>query len=442
MNVERGLNLGQYGYRAVTLNASSVCNLKCAYCFQPKVPSVMYRNNEKTKEWLRSGKFIEDILYVFGDQIEDLTFWGGEPSINFPLITPWMDRVFKSFPKLKHIFYSTNISTERLAQNTVDLIKTIEDCKKRLNRKLDFQIQFSLDGPENLNKRVGVTSRELVDNISYVLKNAGTTDCLMFLKPTHDIDNIRWLSDMDNLISYYQFFDDCYSEWEQYSSNYPTGGEICTFVAPGNYTQEDGRVFEKYTKNYYDEYFLNYKFKHKMGRFNQISKWVKGVTYKLPGSITAEFMGNIYGCTGCSAGLYNLGLDCNGYIHICHDTFFFDPETVSVCSSDDYSLSAFEEVYGYPFSNFWDHIYNKAIMNISEPVKLIRMLSVVKDMARSIATRAQYYHLLINELARSGQINERYLNPHYGTLAEAFFMFGGTNCVINNLWQYGRREEI
>ena len=63
------------GVIAVSLYFTGSCDLQCTYCFQPKIKNHMKDENDKIREWLKSGKMEEDVLRVFGENIEALALW-------------------------------------------------------------------------------------------------------------------------------------------------------------------------------------------------------------------------------------------------------------------------------------------------------------------------------------------------------------------------------
>ncbi|MGN0273408.1 MAG: radical SAM protein [Chordicoccus sp.] len=126
------------------LELTGECNLRCGYCiYQDHHPD--YRgfthNNMAEEVALRS---INHILEDFTDNEFALTFYGGEPLYNFPLMRKCIDHVLNIRPDIKlGISFTTNLT-----------LMTDEMIEYFSNLSVDsLDIMCSLDGPQELHDR-------------------------------------------------------------------------------------------------------------------------------------------------------------------------------------------------------------------------------------------------------------------------------------------------
>ena len=160
----------------------------------------MSENNKKIIDWIRSGDMENDILKYFGPDIEYIQLWGGETAINLPYLVDRLSSIYSKFTKLTAINYSTNISTKQLAKNTVDTICRIHELNKSFNRSVQINVQFSIDGPPEVNDkdRIGSSAVEIMENITYVLKSVRSIyeeapgTFRFSSKSTMSADTLRW----------------------------------------------------------------------------------------------------------------------------------------------------------------------------------------------------------------------------------------------------------
>jgi hypothetical protein len=96
-------------------------------------------NNDEVIHSIKSRKIWENVPL----EIEDLSLWGGEPTINLDYLIDDLDYIVNRFKNLKKIMFSTNL---------IDIAPVKRFIKKveLYNFKLD--VQFSIDGPPELTK--------------------------------------------------------------------------------------------------------------------------------------------------------------------------------------------------------------------------------------------------------------------------------------------------
>lgn len=440
-----------YGYVAANIYFVGTCNLKCVYCFQPKICDTMSSVNKKIVNWIESGDMEDDIEKYIGKNVESFSLWGGEPSINLPHLINRLPYIYDRFPKLNSIFYSTNISTRKLAQNSIDLVNEItrlnEVYRKYGRSPLKVNIQISIDGPPEVNDpgRIGSSALDILDNVTYLLQelNKIPKENRHFTingKSTMSADTIRWfMQDNDkygtNLEYHFRFFDEYHYKWSQFCDFYPILGGI-TLVYPGNYTQEDGKIYSEMTK-----VLLSKEFREKDWKIipNLGTQTYSRIVNSYSILNNTRFKTNSYelmsNCS-CSAGRSCAGISYDRKFHWCQSTYFFDDEVNSKIVENNL-ISEFEKSYGFSFKNFNNYVKDVEVVSYNDDLKLARSLNLTDKFWTNSSTRLQYFDMIIRELAIAGQIDECFLDKDWRNLAIAYLLYGGNECPADNTWEHG-----
>lgn len=430
------------GYESVNLYFSAICNLRCKYCFQPKVAGINKDTNKKVIEWISSGRLEDDILDLFGKDITNISLWGGEPSINLPYLTERIPEYFKKFPKLRNINFSSNVSRKNLCNNIIDLIKKVSEENIKSNRCMSIDVQFSIDGPPEINdfNRVGSKAEKIIDNITYICKKIKDIDPRYYnlsIKATTSKESLKWMMTNNNLEYYYDFFNEHQKHWESIiGDKAPYGGTCIYFVYPGNFTKEDGILFYELCKKQNSKEFKE-KYKDCNVIFeNQISLRIKKCLSTIRAGYYRPYKGEMLSICSCCAGKSSLGLTESGNIHICQATYMFDDNVIKYIE-DNNIVSDFESTQGFSFRNFKNVIQNNIVVSKNDKVRLYRLLNNMKVFCSDIATKIQYFEVMIPQLAMAGQIDKKYLDSKYRDLAIAYLLFGGHECPADNIWEFG-----
>jgi len=80
------------------------------YCIIPKNVKAQSAINRKIIQAIESGEFL-DLLYGLNPDLEHLSLWGTEPTLNMPVFikTNFFDKLLERFPKLANFNLSTNL---------------------------------------------------------------------------------------------------------------------------------------------------------------------------------------------------------------------------------------------------------------------------------------------------------------------------------------------
>lgn len=368
---------------------------------------------------------------------------GGEPSINLPYLIDRLPSIYNKFPKLREFQYSTNISTLALARNTSHFIEKVNDLNKENNRKVKIDLQFSIDGPPELNdyNRIGAKAETITENISYVLGRLPKEIPLhLHIKGTQSSDNLKWLVEGDNLLRYYKYFDNWNYKWEREfpGKPIPDSSTFLTFVYPGNFTQSDGEVFKRLVeKQNSKEFQESYDWKSKKITFdNQVTSRIKEALRVLRRGYYRDYKGEMLGNCTCCAGRSCRGLTRGGFYHVCHTTYMFNTNTLKYIE-DNNLVTEFKEKEGFSFRSFNDVMKDNTVVLMNDELRFSRILYKLNQFHQDLTPRIQYLEIMLSSLACVGQISECYKKPQWRDLAIAYLIFGGNECPVNNIWEFG-----
>lgn len=395
--------------------------------------------NKEILKWISSGEMEKDILKFFGEEVETLSLWGGEPTVN---LIPFADRlkeIKKTLPKFNKISFSTNISTKSLSENIIYLMEKSNEIFLE-DAEFSLDIQFSLDGPSDFNDcaRIGSYSNEIVENIDTVLKEANKLEMknniFFSAKATHSKENIKRLSEYSELFSYFSFFDKAYEKWSESFDRYPNRAHTITLVYPGKYTKEDGENYLRLLKNL--EKIKKIKWKKINSFENQLEERVFQAFITIDRKNFRPFKGEFFSSFNCSAGDGFLGLSYDGKLHICQGSFFLDEGAIEEIESKKLS-TVFEESLGYSFKNYYKYIKNIAVVEGEDRLSYLRFLSGLEKFRQGVNLRFQYAKIMIPLLVASGDILDKYLQEKEADILSLIFTIGSFSCPSANIWEFG-----
>lgn len=161
--------------KSLTLITSSVCNLDCSYCFLHK--NQAYKEYDKAiHAAFQNGTYLQNVVNTFKtmnwdcNNIDQLSFWGGETLTHIENIRQQLPIIFKHFPNIESILISTNFSI-----NIEKFVNFLIDLDKIITHPITIRLQLSIDGPNNTTMRL--TGHNVKEEI--YLKNIETLCNLM-----------------------------------------------------------------------------------------------------------------------------------------------------------------------------------------------------------------------------------------------------------------------
>lgn len=227
---------------ALELFISSICNLNCKYCYIPK--------SERMAE---IHKDIEKFIQNFSAPnccrgIEYLGLWGAEPTLSSESLVRNIDKILSNFSNLKQISFSTNGTN---LDKLVSLVKAI------LERDIEAEIQFSLDGPEfinAMNRGKGLTNKVL-NNLKEFIKIFNKIDFNPALKirfkSTITIQNMEYMLSQGLVQDFINFWVTVEKEVKDLIKNdhiIYIPSSLFTLEVPGRYSSSDGKLFAKFLR--------------------------------------------------------------------------------------------------------------------------------------------------------------------------------------------------
>lgn len=133
----------------VTLQVTRDCNFSCRYCLYASNSQVERAHEKKNMSW-KTAKGAIDYMYAHSADAQEvyLSFYGGEPLLNFPLIKKavlYSEELFR----IKPVNYNMTINGALLSDNILHFLV-----------KYNFDLTISLDGTREIHN----SHRRFLDN--------------------------------------------------------------------------------------------------------------------------------------------------------------------------------------------------------------------------------------------------------------------------------------
>lgn len=248
------------------------------------------------------------------EKMEEMQIWGGEPFLAMHRAYYTIEECIKYFPNFSKLMVSTNMVSEQFFKEFWGLINTFG---KYPNRKFEFRLQLSCDGPTKINdanRGQGVTEKieqvfkTLVDESAYKVPENVTIKAHM--KPTLDSKSISELQTKELVLDYFKFFETFYGYWfEHKNDRFLFSLPIPNTACPSPHTQQDGINFANYcrlTREIEKDKTLKY--------YKNITSFVRKV------DTSTAILSNK--CRGhCGNGRSTIGLLPDDMISCCHNGF-------------------------------------------------------------------------------------------------------------------------
>lgn len=254
----------------IELTTTDGCNCNCSYCFEVCHKHI---NNDRVEN--RQLELIMDLSRNL-DKTKysgiNISFWGGEPFLNYM----FMDKIFRETSKYSFITY--HIYTNG---TLIDNIKNIFESSYFNDIYDRVHIQFSYDGEPHHTLKRGYNTDILFKTVEYIF-NKGI--CFDF-KATLSLDSLDMIPSIwDSYLELYNKYN-----WIYYS---PTLDTTNKFI-------ENSENFSTWKKSINEIAKKEYKFFLEHGRFLS-SFFNRGkLVCNLSDSIFLHSDGNMYNCHGC-----------------------------------------------------------------------------------------------------------------------------------------------
>ena len=235
----------------LSIIASGKCNLRCSYCFLCKTKDTTQILDEEIINGLKDHTYLQRVLTALNwydykpEDVERLSFWGGEPTINLPTWTEYFSGWMKALPKLTDLNFITNATFP--PQNMIDFIQTVD---ANAEHPMHVILQVSLDGPDPYTlKGRGISAQKITDNLKEFIKLFNQlylihTDLVVFFKSTLQIDDlIEALGSIENATAYYGWWQSLIHDLEYLSISKNIRGffaDAVNYAYMEDYTQRQG----------------------------------------------------------------------------------------------------------------------------------------------------------------------------------------------------------
>ena len=133
----------------IALITSLGCSLKCEYCYLAKdEEKIKHLELQKANiQALQDGTFVKNVRHVLvesqisPESINEIAFWGMEPTLTLKYITQNINQWFELFPNWNFCFFSTNGQ-----QNYQDIFNFAQAASEYCITIFNMDIQVSYDG--------------------------------------------------------------------------------------------------------------------------------------------------------------------------------------------------------------------------------------------------------------------------------------------------------
>ena len=126
----------------IVLELTEACNLRCEYCIYNEHHPDYRGFSTKNMNFETAKRSIDLILNDYEGEEFALSFYGGEPLVNFPLLKECIEYTRNTYPDIK-LSYSFTTNLTLLTSEMVEYFKTLED----------IDILCSLDGPKEMHDK-------------------------------------------------------------------------------------------------------------------------------------------------------------------------------------------------------------------------------------------------------------------------------------------------
>lgn len=424
---------------AGSIFSSALCPLNCKYCYIPKTDTMRKLQNEIIDKF-KNKTFVRSLKKTYGQNLEHLSLWGAEPTLNLNLIGKTIIELTKTFPKLRGISFSTSLMTNP------NLIFNFIQILDKTGKKIKFDCQISLDGPNFISdtNRIKGASQKVPENFFYLIKelnklNLKNVDIFFNFKPTLTLENIKLLN-KNKIKEYFYFFEKIFQRYKKLNKNKKinlTCSSSPSLTLPGKYTSSDGKVLAIFFKNLREIAKKNKKnnyWQHTQKTLNlYVKRFERLINYQKYIFIKPQMF-------TCSGGDSHFGLGIKNDLHICHRTFFLNSEeyTRSILNQkniDNWDISLLQK------GNI-DLVNKQYITDIKNEKNKIRIFYILRNHHDFTRLKNSYIVSMLKELALAKQADKEFLKNNELCLVFAIFINSALNCPTESLLNTGTTHFI
>lgn len=308
-------------YKVLVLYPSATCNLNCTYCYIDKSPVLKQIDEILDRSFATDYyfDFAKEIMDDHPENLEKLEFWGGEPSIGLHRMYNLLPKFIEYFPNLHEFMMSTNLTPKNWFDEFYGFLNILNQYP---NKKFIFDLQLSIDGPEEYNDKSrgkGVT-KKFLEHYYKLIETAKDNvpkniEILAHFKPTYTAETISNLQTKEKILEYFTFFDnlvyDCRKIYHEKILHMAT--VVPNTAVPSPHTKQDGLNFANYCR-LTEEINEENKTKHYFKEYHNISSFVA----RSRPSYNCGYNGQ---CYTCGTGNTIVGLLPEKHLSACHNGF-------------------------------------------------------------------------------------------------------------------------
>lgn len=408
--------------QSMILYTSALCNLKCTYCFIDKNPILSDIDKKLAESYNSTDYYFNFSKELFEqDALNEMQFWGGEPSQGLHRVVSILDNFLDYYPNLSHFMMSTNLTLPNWFEEMGNFLAKLGE---RTDRNFTFSLQLSLDGPEHITDitRGKNTTKLFLQNYERLVqempKMLPPNVCMKaHFKQTLSSYTISLLQTKEDVLNYFMFFDNLCDQI--ISLNNPQFEMIVGLpntACPSPHTVVDGELFKNYCKICYELSAENLNGK------NRLFKHYKYIT-SFVNTVCSDFNKH---CGFCGGGVWSIGLLPEKKISICHNGFTDLMQAYrELANKIDDKRSVVQDLF----------INNAGIFSACMTLKEYKNYQQMMESFQKIDSQAAFNHLVltIRMLAKNNQINPIYLNEQDAIDAAFFYTKHTANCIRDNM---------
>ena len=413
--------------KVAVLYTCGTCNLNCRYCNIDKSP-ILIDIDKQLEESFKGDYYFNQFKKYFPlpYMLHEVQTWGGEPFLRMERIYPLVHRLIEEYPYFNAMFSSTNFSFPEWIDKFMGLMQCFADYPER---EFKYNLQLSIDGVKATNDRnrgEGVTDRCIANFdklINLIKENKFPQNVTLEfqIKGTWDLDIIHNMTNKQNIIDFYQFYENNYIDKVAQLNNPKIimGPAVPNTAVPAPTTVADGEAFAEVVRLCREIENEN-QFLHYFKYYDQITPFAGGL-----GEINLRTYNG-----GCGSGLDMIGFLPNNMLSICHEGFV---EIVDAYKKhyaerpdDELSINIDKFVEQTPINmclNEDAYAFHENLMESwNNGRESCRMATAIN---------------LIFALAMAGQVKIKYLNEYEALKAASYIRNNCSFCLKNNYNQLG-----
>lgn len=408
-----------------------VCNLQCRYCGIDKNP-ILIEIDKKLGDSFKDDYYINCFKKYFPHkgQLKRVETWGGEPFMKMDRIYNLLHQIIDYYPYFDTMFSSTNFSYNTWINQFFGLM---DQFALYPYRDFKYELQLSIDGPKDINdgnRGNGVTEKCLNNFYKLLeeLKNgklSSNIELSIAIKATLDTNNLYKLNDKEELIKYFQWFENNFIE-PFYQAN--LGKNISFYSAhpntavPSPTTKKDGEIFANICK-LCREIELDNREKHYFKYYTNIVFFDNNITQN---NLTYR-----YNHHTCGTGYNIIGFLPDNMLSTCHEGFthFIEEYKKQASMSERIKTSTIT------FDKFLDEQSLPFCVDekgFNEHCRKMCMYANNNSSARLATITTE-----IISLAMAGEIEEKFLKPENALKGAIFIQSHTSYCIKDNYNQTG-----